>query len=162
MGVDIHMFICREGEILKDDIFCGRNSEWFSNLQQQSWGNEYDYLIIRYGFSSNAPVELTARFNDPGTFYGHHNIEVKEFKRWFVTYRPDLDAGWFSTYDHWRMKHKGWTPDVVKHYLEEGENPLDYRFVEFENKYNCSRWLYDYLVDNNIPEDATIEYCFDC
>ena len=164
MGVDIHMFICRKGEILGDDIFDGRNSEWFNNLQHQGWGSVYDHLSIKGDFSKDVPEDLRERFNDPGTFYGHHNILVKDFAKWFKKYRPDLDAGWFSTYDRWRMICKGWVPDpdYVKHELEEGDNPVDYEFVEFEDEYDCSRWLYNYVVDKNIPEDATINYCFDC
>ena len=164
MGVDIHMFICRKGEILGDDIFDGRNSEWFNSLQQQSWGDEYDHLNIRYGFSDDVPDDLRKKFDDPGTYYGHHNILVKDFAEWFEKYRPDLNAGWFSTYDRWRIERKGWTPDYdyVKRHLEEGDNPNDYEFVEFENEYDCSRWLYHYMAGKKIPYDATINYCFDC
>ena len=158
------MYITYKGQIIAEDIFDGRNSEWFNNLQQQYCDNEYDYLNTRYGFSNDAPTDFRERFNDPGTYYGHHNILVKDFAEWFEKYRPDLDAGWFSTYDRWRIEHKGWTPDPdwVKHELEEGDNPNDYGFIEFENEYDCSRWLYNYIQDKKISYNATINYCFDC
>ena len=38
----------------------------------------------------------------------------------------------------------------------------DMVWVEFNDKYDNSTWLYNYLDENNIPDDAWIVYCFDC
>jgi hypothetical protein len=162
MGKDIHLSILSaEGEILKQEIFDGRNSNWFDNMCGNGCDSEYDYLYIYYGFPENASEDFVKRYEDEGSYFDRHYINVQDFYNWFLKYRPDLDAGWVSTYDKWRIEKKGYIPEDPIHYLEAKDNINDMHFVEFENKYDCSRWLYNYLINNNIPASANIVYCFD-
>ena len=156
------MFIVKQKECLAKEIFDGRNSEWFSNLQQDGWNNIYDHLPIQCGFSPDAPDEFEEKYKDKLGYYGFNYIKVSDFKEWFVKYRPDIDAGWVTTYEKWRIEKKGYVPEDLCHYLSEDDDIRDMHFVEVENKYDCSKWLYDYLKDHDIPNDATIWYCFDC
>jgi hypothetical protein len=60
----------------------------------------------------------------------------------------------------------GITGDIVIGVIDieylDGEDIIeDVRFIEVTDKYDCSAWLYSYLVDNDISDDATIQYCFD-
>ena len=161
MGVDIHMNIVKNKEVIAKDIFDGRNSEWFNNLQGGGWNNEYDHLPAEYGFSDQTPDDIKEYYNKDWC-YGFNSVNVSEFKKWFEKYHPDLSAGWISTYDKWRMENKGYIPEDLPVYLGKEDNPADMYFIEYENPYDCSRWLNDYLVENNIPDDADIIYCFDC
>jgi hypothetical protein len=160
MGRDIHLnILSAEGEVLKQDIFDGRNSEWFDNMCGRDDDPEYNHLNICYGFPENASEDFVKHYKDG--YFDHRYINVKDFYDWFINYRPDLDAGWVSTYDKWRMERKGYIPDAI-HYLPAKNNSIDMHFVEIENEYDCSRWLYNYLIDNNISFSANIVYCFDC
>lgn len=160
MGVDIHMSIVKDKEILAKDIFDGRNSEWFNNLQGRGWDSEYDKLPISTGFPENCSERLV-KYKDIFGYYGFYYISVKDFCEWFLKYRPDIDAGWVSTYDKWRIEKKGYIPEDPQHYLDKEDNVNDMHWVEFENIYDCSKWLFDYLVSNKIPDDANIVYFFD-
>lgn len=88
-------------------------------------------------------------------------MKVSLFKAWFLAYRPDKDAAWVNTYDKWRIENKNYVPEDPKHYLDKDDDIRDMHFIEFEDEYNCSRWLYNYLEDNDIPLTADIVYCFD-
>ena len=161
MGRDIHLSILStEGEVLKYDIFDGRNSNWFDNMSGKGWDIEYNHLNICYGFPESTPEDFVKHYEDR-SYFDRRYINVNNFCNWFEKYRPDLDAGWVSTYDKWRIEKKGYIPEEPIHYLETTDNINDMHFVEFENKYDCSKWLYNYLKDNNIPKDANIVYCFD-
>ena len=162
MGKDIHLnIISAEGEVLKQNIFDGRNSEWFNNMSGDGWDTEYEHLNICYDFPDNTPEDFAKRYEDKRTYFDRRFVNVNDFCTWFEKYRPDLDAGWVSTYDKWRIEKKGYIPNEPIHYLETADNINDMHFVEFENKYDCSRWLYNYLKDNHIPASANIVYCFD-
>jgi len=160
MGRDIHLnILSAEGEVLKQDIFDGRNSEWFNNMCGNGDDSEYDHLNICYGSPENASEDFVKHYEDG--YFNYRYINVRDFYDWFIKYRPDLDAGWVSTYEKWKMEKKGYIPEVI-HYLPAKNNSIDMHFVEIENEYDCSRWLYNYLNDNNIPISANIVYCFDC
>lgn len=159
MGVDIHMYIQHNGKFIYEDIFNGRNSEWFANMQGEGWDDVYDELPISYGFPEDIPQEYIDHYKD--WTYGHCYIKVEDFLDWFKKYRPDIDAGWFSTYDKWRIEKKGYIPDECPHYLSENDNPADMHFIEVVNKYDCSAWLNNFLLDNQVAKDALIVYCFD-
>lgn len=161
MGVDIHMNVVLGKKIVAKSIFDGRNSEWFDNLQLNNYDNEYDYLNIRFGFSPQIPDDMKKEGSDQ-FYYGHHYFNVGEFLSWFQKYRPDRDAGWVTTYDKWRIENKGYVPEDVQHFLYKEDNREDMHFVEFINPYDCSGWLYKYLINNNIDREADVTYWFDC
>lgn len=160
MGMDIHMFICKNKEYIAKDIFAGRNSEWFNNMMGDGNDEVYDSLPIKWGISDEAPNTFSEEFNDDWCF-GFRYLNVKEFEDWFIEKRPDEDAGWVTRYEAWAYKHKGIEPEYLKKELTKNDVIEDMKFIVVTSKYDCSAWLYCYLVDNNIPDDATIQYCFD-
>lgn len=161
MGMDIHLFIVKNKEYIAEDIFDGRNSTWFNNLQGRGYDEEYDSLPRNYGISDEAPEEWTHHYEDKSSYFGHYYLNVKEFKDWFLKYRPDEDAGWVTRYEAWAYKHKGIEPEYLQKKLSHDDIIKDMKFIKITNKYDCSAWLYCYLIDNDIPDDATIQYCFD-
>ena len=161
MGVDIHMYICKEKKIIAEDIFDGRNSEWFANLQNEGWDDEYSHLPNEYGFGNHAPEEIINKYSNEIGYYGFYHMNVKDFMEWFQKYQPDKDAGWVSTYDKWRMENKEYIPEELYHELPKDARIEDMHFVEFIKPYDCSKWLYYYLVNNKIDKEADIVYFFD-
>jgi hypothetical protein len=163
MGVDIHMYICKDKKYIAENIFGGgRNSEWFNNLQQNGNDESYNELNIHCGYSDEAPNEYKEKYNKDNSDYGFRFFTVGDFMEWFIKYRPDKDAGWTTRYEAWRYKEKGIHPDYLAKELFSEDIIEDREFIEVINKYDCSNWLYNYLVDHNIPNDADIVYCFDC
>ena len=163
MGVDIHMYIVKDKEIIADNIFDGRNSEWFNNLMQRGNDDEYDYLPVKWNISPMAPDILETEYKEEDGYYGFRYMKVEDFMKWFDKYRPDKDAGWVTAYDKWAYKNKHYYVEPL-HYFPSSEeiNPNDLHFIEVINYYDCSRWLYKYIKENNIPMDADITYWFDC
>ena len=162
MGRDIHLSIVKNGEYLAENIFIGRNQEWFSDLLGDGWDDAYDELPKNSGVSYQVPLNYEKKYNKDNFYYGFYYVHVKDFKQWYLKFRPDLDAGWVSTYDKWKYENKGILPSEVNHYLNKDDNINDMHFIEFVNEYDCSRWLYKYIYDHGIPDDADIIYCFDC
>lgn len=175
MGVDIHMrLINKNGEELIHNLYEGRNSEWFNNLQDRGWDDEYDTLPVRYGLPEYAPAADLENEKEHD-YYGFHYMEVSDYKKWFDKYRPDLDAGWVSTYDKWRIENKHYIPEDVPHYLPDDANPADMHFVTFMNEFNCDKYVLDRIREfvnarpayvNMRPvtegEELVIIYYFDC
>ena len=164
MGMDIHIDIVYKGEIIAEDIFEGRNSVWFNKLMGRTYAPEYDHLDRGWGAYPNAPKEYIDRYSDEGTYFGHGYIKVRDFIDWFDKYRPDLDAGWVSTYDKWRIEKKGYIPEEIWHTLDPKDNPADMHFIEIPNTWeDSSIVVYKYVTQHKeIPGDAYIIYCFDC
>ena len=166
MGMDIHMHIVKDGEVIKEDIFEGRNTEWFRNLQHDGSDWEYKYLPKEWGISPQAPDNYAKEYKTEDGYFGFYYINVKEYHTWFVEFRPDLQAGWVNTYDKWRIENKNYVPDdyYIPTDLSEidEEQRKDMHFVEYKKEYDCSRWLFEYINENNIPFDADITYWFDC
>ena len=158
------MYIVKDNEVIADNIFDGRNSEWFGNLQDEGWDDTYDNLPIVHGISSKAPK--TSKFDmsllREKSYYGFYHIIVKYFKDWFEKYRPDKKAGWATTYEKWKIENKGYIPEDLPISLSKDDVIEDMHFVEYENKYDCSKWLYNYLIENDIDDNADITYWFDC
>lgn len=165
MGVDIHMSIIKDKEYVAKDIYNGRNSEWFNNLQERGDAYEYDFLPIAYYNcfpKEDTPEDLNIEKLQEDGYYGFRTIKVDDYVNWFEKYRPDKDAGWVTTYDKWRIENKGYVPEEVSHYLDPDDNPADMHFVVIEKKYDNAKWLYNYIMNKEINFDAYIIYYFDC
>ena len=162
MGVDIHMYIVKNKEYIAKDIFDGRNTTWFNNMQGRGNDEVYDFLPLGYGISDEAPEDWTKHYEDRQSYFGHHYINVGKFKDWFLKYCPNEDAGWVTRYEAWAYKYKGIMPEYLQKKLDKDDVIADMEFITVTNQYDCSAWLCKYLIDNNIPNDAIIQYCFDC
>ena len=161
MGVDIHMHIIdKDGKVLAKEIFDGRNSDWFNNLQGCGWDEEYDYFPAYSGLPENCAKEIKSFMGEIG-YYGFCDMTIRDYRNWFNKYRPDIKAGWVSTYDKWRMERKHYIPEDLPISLSPEDNKDDMHFVEYENIHDCSKWLYNYLEKNDFPMDAHIVYYFD-
>ena len=161
MGMDIHMYLVHEGKILKNDMFNGRNSDWFRDLIGDGWHDEYDHLPIKsYNVSDQAPEELKKEANEEG-FFDHRTVTVGAYANWFWKYRPDKHASWVTTYDKWRFENKNWHPneDNEKHQLDPEDRIEDWHFIEWDDEYDLGRWLYDEVKDTY--SDAEITFWFD-
>ena len=161
MGMDISLYIFKNKKCIAEDIFDGRNTTWFNNMMGRGNDEVYDSLPLGYGISDQVSEDWTKHYEDPTSYFEHHYINVKEFKDWFLKYRPDIDAGWVTRYEAWAYKHKGIEPEYLRKELNHDDIIEDMRFIKVINKYDCSAWLYSYLIDNDIPDDATIQYAFD-
>lgn len=164
MGKDIHMFIVdNKKEVIESDIFPGRNSIWFANLKNEGGYKEYNYLPIVLGWPKIVvPQTLKEKFSKEDGYFDFYHVKVEYFKEWFLKYRPNIDAGWATTYEAWAIKNKGYNPGYLPKELDEDANLHDSTFIEYKRCDDCSEWLYNYLVENNIDKDAFIVYCFDC
>ena len=158
MGTNIFMYLVKDNKIVKNDIFNGRDSEWFQNLQGNGWDDIYDELPRHYGVSPQAPSSLATKANEVYHFDKLY-MSVKDFKDWFNQYKPQLRAGWVTTYDKWNYETRGTIPDE-KRFLDKEDNINDYHFIEYTDEFDQSLWLYNYLIDNNIEDDVDITYWF--
>lgn len=163
MGVDIHTFIVNkdDGSIIKKDLYEGRNSEWFQDLQGRGYKFEYDELPTYIGIPEVITDGEIKEDYDTDFLFGFNYITIKDFCDWFVKYRPDKDAGWITTYDKWRVENKGYYPeDNLKYYLDKDDRIEDMHFVEVVDKYDPSAYIYNQIKDLN-DEDYFVYY-FDC
>ena len=155
------MHIIKDEEMIAEDIFDGRNTEWFCNLQKEGNSPEYDYLPVKYGIPEKVPSLIKEDFED--CFYGFHYITVGGFIDWFEEFKPELHAGWATIHDWWLYRTKHVHPaEVYTDITSIPKNERDnYEFNEFTDHYDCSLWLYNYLHNNHTPMDAIIVYYFD-
>lgn len=163
IGVDIHMHIIRKGEYVKKDIFDGRCSEWFGNMSGHGDDDVYDKLHIRYGLPEELPSDIDPEKLTEEGYYNLRHIKVKDYIDWFDTYAPNKDAGWVTTYEKWHWEKQGVEPRDPRQYLDKDDIIEDMHFIEFDKTYDCSEWLYDYIIKNSIIWDTSyIIYWFDC
>ena len=161
MGMDIHLNIIHGNEIIAKEIFDGRNTNWFNKLKDANEG-VYEKLPIEYGTPEDAPQEIKDLEKEGPSYFGFRYIKVGDFKEWFRKYKPNVDAGWATTYEKWLIENKGYEPEELPHELPEDANLNDMYFIEYKSNWDdCSEWLYDYLIDNQILDNYTITYCFD-
>jgi len=161
MGMDISMFICQGGHVIASDIYDGRSSEWFANLRDEGWSAVYDELPIVYGWTSTVPNELKEQYSRDKGYFEHRHILVKYYKEWYTRCNPHKRAGWVTTFEKWRMENQGYIPEDPREYLDKDDVLADMHFIEWEDKYDQATWLYNYLIDNKIDDNAWIVYCFD-
>ena len=170
MSVDIHMkLVHKNGTMIHNNLFDGRNSEWFDNLQGHGWDESGVYdalnLLLQCGLPEQATDEDRRNINELG-YYNPYHINLKDYLEWFVKYKPEVDAGWFSTYDCWRIDNKHWYPhdEGIKHYLDNDDNIHDWHFREVIDPYNCDAAVIRELPEEtqNHPEDYILYFYFDC
>lgn len=164
MGVDIHMsIISKNGESKFKEIFDGRDYEWFDNISGNYHTEFYQNFPLMNGIPEKVPDNIREDFASEGVFYDFFHVNVGEFLSWFEEARPDIDAGWVSTYDKWLYEKKNIVPELF-HWLDEDNNPYDYQFIEIENPWECSKWLYDFIIKHKkeIGPNDFIVYYFDC
>ena len=164
MGVDITMNVVKDGKVLAKDLYDGRNYEFFDNLQGHGYDDVYDKLCVDYGLPESVPEDWHERYTKQNYYYGFAYISVGDFKKWYERYRPDIDAGYFTCYERWKILKRGYDPNLynIKHYLDKEDIIEDMYFMEVENKYDPARVIYNALVDEDLPDDATLVYWFDC
>ena len=165
MGVDIHMYLAREGEeiklIMKD---FGRNSEWFANLQGDGYDNEYDRLPRNYGFSPFVDEKFKDKYTKQSGYYGFIYMTVQDFKYWYYTFRPDKKAGWVTRYEAWAYKnHKISAYDLEPFkYCDPHRPPQDQIFLEYEDEYEPSKKVIEELESLGADYSDHIGFFFDC
>ena len=165
MGMDITLRILdKNGKFLTEDIYDGRNREWFNNMSGKYTTDEaYNHLPLGYGtldFFSNEWLEM----EQDRDYFDFRYISVKEYRNWYMKYNPSFQAGWVNRYTDFLMKYKGYIPEYeidLYHELDKDDIIEDMVWVEFNDKYDNTTWLYNYLDENNIPNDACIIYFFD-
>ena len=165
MGMDIHMDILYKNKIIKEDIFPGRNIEWFLLLQgKYTSKEEYQYLPTHKGFfppNGDVPENYKECYLDSKDYFGHRYIKVKDYMNWCIDYKPAINAGWVHRIDAWKYENKNILPEDVYKYLPQDAIVDDWQFIEFFDTYDSSHWLYNYIVEHDISMDAYILYCFD-
>lgn len=159
MGVDIHTYIVKDGNLIAKDIYTGRNSRWFDNINDRAIDPEYNHFPAKYGLPENLPDEAKT---DTEYCYGFNHIKVGDFIEWFKKYRPHVKAGWAHKYDVWAYENKGYILDVDEliRYPEPDEI-AGLEFVTVENKYEPSLYLFNYFYENKIDMEAYFVYWFD-
>ena len=160
MGMDMTLSIVKNKEYLAEDIFPGRNTEWFCDMMGRGNNNLYNFLPRTDGVSPQTPDEWSTHYSEPGSYFGLNYISVSKFIDWYYEYCPQKDAGWVTTYEKWEYETRGVEPELL-HFLPDDVNMNDMHFIEIENAWNPAKWLYDYLTENDIPWDADTQYCFD-
>lgn len=155
------MFICKNGNYLQKDIYKGRNSNWFDKIRGNSTDASYFSFPNECGISEETPLDFKEKYKKEKGYYDFYYISVEAFKNWFKEHRPDIDAGWVSRYDAWAYENKNIYPEVLCRQLYDDDIIEDRVFIEVIDKYDSSAWLFEYLMQNNIPNDAIIQYCFD-
>ena len=117
MGVDIHTYIVKNKEVIGKNLYNGRNSEWFNNLQGRGDDLEYNRLYTDWGISPQAPDYFNDKYTQEKGYYGFYYISVKEFKEWYVlssctTWRSKRPwCAWNPFYITWRERSgsSSWT-----------------------------------------------------
>ena len=65
--------------------------------------------------------------------------------KWLRDKQPWIDAGWATTYEKWNYETRGIIDkDGLPHFKPDNNNE-PYYFIQYEKKYDCSKWLFDYL-----------------
>ena len=165
MGMDMTIHVIRGKEFIEKDFFNGRKREWFDNMRDRGNEEEYDFLPVSYGLPSEVPDEVLADFQKEDCYFDFRYMTVRDYIDWYRKYRPDLNGGWVTSYDRWRIEKKGHVPANPIHYLSQeviDANGGDLHFVTWEDPFDCARWLYNVLMDCcEIGQDDLIVYYFD-
>ena len=163
MGMDIHMSIVKDGKILFDNIYDGRDTAWFQNLMGRGCKWEYNHLKTKYGLSKQSPEDQN-RLEKEG-YFGFNHVKVSDFMEWYYAYKPYLDAGWVTKRTEWLVQNKGYILDSDSYDVHYSLNEIDgdtsdYVFTEF-TIYESSRSIKKFIAEHEVPYDADICYYFD-
>lgn len=154
-GVDIVInIIDKDCNIIEKDIFDGRYNIWFDNLAGHGTNEVYNKLKIHYGKLKGL------EYPDEEFYFNFRYFRVRNFRDWYIKYRPNISVGWVNTYTKWLIENREYYPDNIKLELPIDVNPADWHFIEYKDKEDCSDWLYTYLHNNNIDEEAYVVYYF--
>ena len=166
MGVDIHMhIISKDGTVKYEDIFDGRDYDWFANLTGHCTDDSYRHFPYRVGIPENVPANIKEYYDCGmrGCYYDFCYVNVGDFYDWYETARPDIRAGWLTTYERWLYTRKNIVPEELPRELDPEWNANDYHFTEVEFPYEPSRWLIEFFDNHlDIGIDDYVVYYFDC
>lgn len=169
MGVDIHLNVIKsDGTVIlsEDDFPYFRCRAWFDKIMGRC-GYDEIYSRLRWADSSDVviPVEIAQRIKEEG-YYGLTVIKISDFINWYNAYKPNIDAGWVTTYDKWLWETKNIYPsDYYKSLDSLGPdiNMRDYHFIELPTEDDCSCIIKETL-DEKLDEknDTYLVFYFDC
>lgn len=158
---NIILSIVKGKEMIAEDIYYGCNYKWFDNLQKRFCDSEYDFLPSHSGLpEGDLPQSIVDDYKKQESFYGFSYITAGEFCEWFTKYHPNLHAGWITAYEKWQLERKNIIPEDFAIVRPEDAVDEDMFFCEWEDKYDSSLWLYNYLLEHEVYADATIIYYF--
>ena len=156
MGTDIHMCLINDkGDIIKDNLYDGRNYHWFDNITGRGHDSEYKHYPAYYGLPKD--IKVPKKIEDDYSkdyYYDFYYMNLRDYLNWFNQYKPYIKAGYFTEYDKWQIEKKGYIPDedeVITN-IEVVEHPEIYTFME----------CIDIDKINEAIEDYYIIYYFDC
>lgn len=168
MGMDCTIAICdNDGTIISDNICDFRNSEWFNLLQEEGCEDtEYAYINWNYGIPDKVSKQIQEDYDNriESGYFNFRWITADDYVNWFERYRPDISAGWMPTYDKWLYEKKHiLNEDNMYRYLASvslGERK-EYQFVEIEKELDDSKYIYDYLMQNEYSKTWNLIFYFD-
>ena len=168
MGRDIHMQVFKRDKnnklnIFEEEIFDGRNSDWFNNLVGNGWDNEYDFLPTYWGVPEDAPEKYKEIYENrkDNCYFDFRYFRVIDFLNWYNKYKPYLKAGWATRYEEWICRVKNMPLEYLP-ISKPDDDGDEYTFIEYENKNDCSKWLYEYIKEKELGFEDIIFYYFDC
>lgn len=153
MGMDIHMRLIKKstGFVIFDDLYDGRNSEWFNNLIGSGYGEVYDKLFWEKGLpdciTEGTDFEAYHNSRDWGAF-GFQWIPAQDYVEWYEVYRPQVDAGYVTEWENWAYENGRYNPfeSGIAHYIGDSANKDHYIFREFVNNYCPDTRVYDKIT----------------
>lgn len=165
MGADIHMYLIdNKGNIINDNLYDERNYHWFDNITEKSPDPEYKHYPAHYGLPKD--IKIPKKIEDAyikNCYYNFYYMKLKDYVDWFLQYKPQIRAGYFTEYDKWLIENKGYIPDedeVITN-VEAIEHPELYMFMVYENIYNPDKNIVSNINIDGLIEDYYIIYYFD-
>ena len=163
MGMDIWIHVAdKDGNFVKEDLWDGRNSNWFNKIIHED--DEYEFVHWIYNDQADfVPDEIKKNFDDSEEnfgYFGFKAVKVADLLNWYDRYRPDVDAGYIRKYDKWKWENKGIAPNNIYHYYDE-DMSNDWVWAEgFPKEDELIKYAIIDKIDNNQvnPNDFVIIY----
>lgn len=165
MGIDIHMRLIKKstGFVIFDNLYDGRNSEWFNNLIGRGYDEVYSKLWWNVGLpdciTEGIDYEVWRNPKDYGA-YGFQWISVQEYIKWYEKYRPYVDAGYVTEWENWAYENGRYNPfnHGIAHYIADDVNADRFIFREFIDEYCPDTVVYNKITSlvNEDLEDCII------